>query len=68
MTIPGKPTFTKAMLPMLVSGAAAVWRSSVMPVVLTPGLTVGRDAIKKLGSPMNLRITRFQNNMSGVSA
>lgn len=39
-----------------------------MPVVLTPGLTVGRDAIKKLGSPMNLRITRFQNNMSGVSA
>lgn len=63
MTVPGKPMFTKAVLTGLVLGEAAVLRSSV---VCSPGPTVGRDAVKKLGSLMNLRIARSQNNISQV--
>lgn len=51
--VPGEPTFTKAMLPMFVTGRAAALRSSAMPVVCSPELVVGRDATK-LGSLMDL--------------
>ena len=63
--VPGEPTFTKAMLPMFVTGRAAALRSSAMPVVCSPELVVGRDAIK-LGSLMDLILfwTRSQNNIS----
>lgn len=60
-----KPLFAKVMVAVLVQESPAVLRSSAMPLSVAQ-LTEGRDALSTLGSLMDLRLARSQNNKSQV--